>query len=246
MARMPFLAAVAAMARGRRHLVDLSATAPSAGNWPQEQYSDIPPWSSWSRETKNQVMFVASVLVFLFVCWCVYRLFCRDDEDEAQDTSRFVRGPWINDDTAEGISTPPSPPPPPPPQTDMDLAAMPAADVELALAAMELALAGVELAPAPDMEMTPPVPEPAPTLKCTFSTTDGWAEGTCSVCLSELVDGEKVRVLTACMHCFHARCVEKWLHENATCPLCRAPAIATAARGRRRRRRRVDPNLSSA
>ena len=71
-------------------------------------------------------------------------------------------------------------------------------------------------------------------------------EGTCSVCLSELVDGEKVRVLTACMHCFHARCVEKWLRENATCPLCRAPAIATAARGRRRRRRRVDPNLSSA
>ncbi|KAG0531104.1 hypothetical protein BDA96_05G245100 [Sorghum bicolor] len=51
---------------------------------------------------------------------------------------------------------------------------------------------------------------------------------TCSVCLSQLVDGEKVRVLTACMHYFHATCVEAWLHRKANCPVCRTPAMVVA------------------
>jgi hypothetical protein len=138
------------------------------------------------------------------------------------------------------------------------VAEVPAAEVELAQGDVHLTQAGVEwllanlelLAPAADVDMAPaadveiaPAPEPAPTLKCTFSTAEGWTEGTCSVCLSELVDGEKVRVLTACMHCFHATCIETWLRGNATCPLCRAPVMAVPARGRRRRRP-ADPNLS--
>ncbi|RLM68920.1 hypothetical protein C2845_PM17G15140 [Panicum miliaceum] len=50
-----------------------------------------------------------------------------------------------------------------------------------------------------------------PPLVCTYRRADGWREGSCGVCLSELADGEIVRVLPACMHYFHAGCVQEWL-----------------------------------
>jgi hypothetical protein len=67
-----------------------------------------------------------------------------------------------------------------------------------------------------------------PPLVCTYMRADGWREGSCGVCLSELADGDAVRVLPACMHYFHADCVGEWLLAHATCPLCRAPLAATA------------------
>ncbi|KAJ1255293.1 hypothetical protein BS78_K267000 [Paspalum vaginatum] len=63
------------------------------------------------------------------------------------------------------------------------------------------------------------------------AAADVWEEGTCcSVCLSELADGEAVRVLTQCRHRFHAACIDKWLRDRRTCPVCRAVA-ATKAKG---------------
>ena len=62
---------------------------------------------------------------------------------------------------------------------------------------------------------------------CTYRRADGWRESSCGVCLSELADGELIRVLPACIHYFHAGCVQEWLSANATCPLCRAPFAAT-------------------
>ncbi|PAN43815.1 hypothetical protein PAHAL_8G265100 [Panicum hallii] len=65
-------------------------------------------------------------------------------------------------------------------------------------------------------------------LVCAYRGADGWREGSCGVCLSELADGELLRVLPACMHYFHAGCVQEWLSSaHATCPLCRAPLAAT-------------------
>ncbi|KAK4791025.1 hypothetical protein SAY86_031438 [Trapa natans] len=49
----------------------------------------------------------------------------------------------------------------------------------------------------------------------------------CAVCLSELVEGEKARVLPKCSHGFHADCIDTWFQSNTTCPLCRNSVVGT-------------------
>ena len=51
----------------------------------------------------------------------------------------------------------------------------------------------------------------------------------CAVCIAELRDGDAARLLPRCGHCFHADCVGAWLRLHATCPLCRASVVVTAA-----------------
>ncbi|XP_068636167.1 RING-H2 finger protein ATL79-like [Aristolochia californica] len=48
------------------------------------------------------------------------------------------------------------------------------------------------------------------------------AEAECAICLSEFVNGEKVRVLPKCNHGFHDKCVEGWLSSKQSCPTCRS------------------------
>ncbi|CAI9267649.1 unnamed protein product [Lactuca saligna] len=45
----------------------------------------------------------------------------------------------------------------------------------------------------------------------------------CSVCLSEIMEGEKTRILPKCNHAFHAECIDMWFHSHSTCPICRNP-----------------------
>ncbi|XP_033102834.1 RING finger protein 44-like isoform X1 [Anneissia japonica] len=45
----------------------------------------------------------------------------------------------------------------------------------------------------------------------------------CVVCMSEFETRQLLRVLP-CSHEFHAKCVDKWLKTNRTCPICRADA----------------------
>ncbi|KAG1338035.1 RING-H2 finger protein ATL66-like [Cocos nucifera] len=47
-------------------------------------------------------------------------------------------------------------------------------------------------------------------------------EAQCSICLSCLIDGEKVKVLPTCSHSFHPGCIDEWLKTHPSCPLCRA------------------------
>ncbi|CAN6310031.1 unnamed protein product [Urochloa humidicola] len=49
-------------------------------------------------------------------------------------------------------------------------------------------------------------------------------EEECAICLSEYAGGdERVRVLPACGHFFHAECgIDWWLRTRGTCPYCRA------------------------
>ncbi|KAL6533009.1 hypothetical protein OROMI_027121 [Orobanche minor] len=43
----------------------------------------------------------------------------------------------------------------------------------------------------------------------------------CPICLGEFLDGEKIRVLPRCRHCFHVKCVDVWLASHSSCPTCR-------------------------
>ncbi|XP_062231633.1 RING-H2 finger protein ATL66-like [Phragmites australis] len=52
----------------------------------------------------------------------------------------------------------------------------------------------------------------------------------CSICISALVAGEKVKTLPPCGHCFHPDCVDAWLRSQPSCPLCRCLLAAAAAK----------------
>uniref|UniRef100_A0A3Q2TGC6 RING-type E3 ubiquitin transferase n=1 Tax=Fundulus heteroclitus TaxID=8078 RepID=A0A3Q2TGC6_FUNHE len=47
----------------------------------------------------------------------------------------------------------------------------------------------------------------------------------CSVCINEYAQGNKLRRLP-CSHEFHVHCIDRWLSENNTCPICRQPILA--------------------
>ncbi|KAG8375582.1 hypothetical protein BUALT_Bualt10G0115500 [Buddleja alternifolia] len=55
-----------------------------------------------------------------------------------------------------------------------------------------------------------------------FSSLKGSREGLeCSVCLSRFEDTEILRLLPRCRHAFHMNCIDKWLENHSSCPLCR-------------------------
>jgi hypothetical protein len=43
----------------------------------------------------------------------------------------------------------------------------------------------------------------------------------CVVCMSEFQTREKIRTLRPCHHDFHQKCIDRWLKEHNTCPICR-------------------------
>ncbi|KAK8950993.1 RING-H2 finger protein ATL60 [Platanthera zijinensis] len=47
----------------------------------------------------------------------------------------------------------------------------------------------------------------------------------CAVCLTDLADGEKFRLLPICSHGFHLECIDMWFHSHNTCPICRCPVV---------------------
>ncbi|RRT41992.1 hypothetical protein B296_00050128 [Ensete ventricosum] len=47
----------------------------------------------------------------------------------------------------------------------------------------------------------------------------------CAVCLSPLRRHDDLRLLPACRHAFHSACVDPWLQDTPSCPLCRASVV---------------------
>ncbi|KAI8553827.1 hypothetical protein RHMOL_Rhmol05G0046500 [Rhododendron molle] len=55
-----------------------------------------------------------------------------------------------------------------------------------------------------------------------FSALRGLRGGLeCAVCLSKFEDIEVLRLLPKCKHAFHINCVDQWLENHSSCPLCR-------------------------
>ncbi|KAL3812225.1 hypothetical protein ACJIZ3_013493 [Penstemon smallii] len=48
----------------------------------------------------------------------------------------------------------------------------------------------------------------------------------CCVCLGEFEMKEELVQVPLCKHIFHIDCISYWLHNNSTCPLCRAPVAS--------------------
>ena len=52
----------------------------------------------------------------------------------------------------------------------------------------------------------------------------------CSICITALVVGDKVKALPPCGHCFHPDCVDPWLRSHPSCPLCRTGLVTAGAK----------------
>lgn len=54
-------------------------------------------------------------------------------------------------------------------------------------------------------------------------------EDDCVVCLGQLQQGELVVKLQFCSHFFHEKCINPWLRQHKTCPICRSKVNQKAA-----------------
>ncbi|KAM8892923.1 uncharacterized protein AB9W97_012692 [Spinachia spinachia] len=54
-----------------------------------------------------------------------------------------------------------------------------------------------------------------------FQSASGGGSTQCQICFCDYTDGEKLRILP-CFHDYHVHCIDRWLKENTTCPICRA------------------------
>lgn len=53
-----------------------------------------------------------------------------------------------------------------------------------------------------------------------FSRSEPDEQAVCVVCQTDFEQRQNIRALP-CNHVFHAKCVDKWLKNNRTCPICR-------------------------
>lgn len=50
-------------------------------------------------------------------------------------------------------------------------------------------------------------------------------ETCCSICLADYKDTDVLRLLPECRHLFHLKCVDPWLRQHPTCPVCRTSPV---------------------
>eukprot|EP00246_Nothoceros_aenigmaticus_P015256 TRINITY_DN6253_c0_g2_i1.p1 TRINITY_DN6253_c0_g2~~TRINITY_DN6253_c0_g2_i1.p1 ORF type:complete len:403 (-),score=26.16 TRINITY_DN6253_c0_g2_i1:355-1422(-) len=69
--------------------------------------------------------------------------------------------------------------------------------------------------------MEPVVVASFPTLKYSQGVFASRDDALCTVCLGEYEDKEILRLLPRCGHAFHLDCIDAWLRQHTTCPICR-------------------------
>ncbi|CAA7034404.1 unnamed protein product [Microthlaspi erraticum] len=67
--------------------------------------------------------------------------------------------------------------------------------------------------------LDPEVIRSLPVLLCRREAEE--EERECCICLGGFEEGEKMKVLPPCRHCYHCECVDQWLKTESSCPLCR-------------------------
>ncbi|XP_039798375.1 RING-H2 finger protein ATL72-like [Panicum virgatum] len=51
------------------------------------------------------------------------------------------------------------------------------------------------------------------------------ADSQCIICLAEYEEKDVLRILPYCSHNFHMACIDLWLEQNTTCPVCRVSLL---------------------
>ncbi|KAL9674723.1 hypothetical protein QQ045_002922 [Rhodiola kirilowii] len=54
----------------------------------------------------------------------------------------------------------------------------------------------------------------------------------CTVCLADYRDEDTLRILPVCGHSFHVTCIDIWLYQHSTCPICRVSMRENAEKKR--------------
>jgi len=54
---------------------------------------------------------------------------------------------------------------------------------------------------------------------------DNTSKCNCAICLEEIKIGDWYKKLPSCEHCFHASCIDQWLYNGETCPVCREEVV---------------------
>ncbi|XP_059404876.1 E3 ubiquitin-protein ligase RNF43-like isoform X2 [Carassius carassius] len=62
----------------------------------------------------------------------------------------------------------------------------------------------------------------------------------CAICLEEFMDGQELRIIS-CAHEFHKECVDPWLLQHRTCPLCMHNIMGSDQASRLPQRSRMPP-----
>ncbi|PON85117.1 43kDa postsynaptic protein [Trema orientale] len=80
-----------------------------------------------------------------------------------------------------------------------------------------------------------------PTKKYSDAFFSSSEDAQCTACLEEYHDDDVLRILPYCGHSFHVTCIDIWLQQHSTCPICR-----TSLRECPDRKRLMQPLFSSA
>ncbi|XP_042511901.1 RING-H2 finger protein ATL8-like isoform X2 [Macadamia integrifolia] len=80
-----------------------------------------------------------------------------------------------------------------------------------------------------------------PTKKFSDNFFASGEDSQCTVCLAEYQEKDVIRVLPYCGHYFHVTCIDVWLRQHSTCPVCRI-----SLRDSPERKRVMQPMTSSA